>query len=61
MKLGLQLNDPEEEHDCFSDNSHTSHYYKVAGTNSIYNGRHQHLDGSVFTHSHWDNHLTVLT
>ncbi len=26
MKLGLMLNDPEEEHDCFSDNTHNSHY-----------------------------------
>jgi putative iron-regulated protein len=25
MKLGLLLNDPEEEHDCFSDNTHNSH------------------------------------
>ena len=29
MKLGLMLNDPEEEHDCFSDNTHNSHYYNV--------------------------------
>ena len=25
MKLGLMLHDPEEEHDCFSDNAHNSH------------------------------------
>ena len=29
MKLGLLLHDPEEEHDCFSDNTHNSHYYDV--------------------------------
>ena len=27
MRLGLMLNDPEEEHDCFSDNTHNSHFY----------------------------------
>ena len=27
IKLGLMLHDPEEEHDCFSDNTHNSHYY----------------------------------
>ena len=27
MKLGLLLHDPEEEHDCFSDNTYNSHYY----------------------------------
>ena len=27
MKLGLMLHDPEEEHDCFSDNTHNAHYY----------------------------------
>lgn len=25
MKLGLMLNNPDEEHDCFSDNTHNSH------------------------------------
>ena len=29
MKLGLMLHDPEEEHDCFSDNTHNSHYYDI--------------------------------
>ena len=27
MKLGLLLHDPEEEHDCFSDNTHNAHFY----------------------------------
>src|SRR5690606_26050453 len=26
MKLGLMLGDAEEEQDCFSDNTHNSHY-----------------------------------
>ena len=31
IQLGLILNDPEEEHDCFSDLTHHSHYYNLIG------------------------------
>jgi putative iron-regulated protein len=47
MKLGLLLHDPEEEHDCFSDNTHNSHYYDIIGMRAVYDGRYQRLDGSV--------------
>jgi putative iron-regulated protein len=47
MKLGLILHDPEEEHDCFSDNTHNSHYYDEAGMIAIYNGSYTRTDGSV--------------
>jgi len=47
IKLGLMLHDPEEEHDCFSDNTHNSHYYDQAGMVAIYNGRYVRVDGSV--------------
>jgi putative iron-regulated protein len=47
MKLGLLLHDPEEEHDCFSDNTHNSHYYDEIGMISIYEGTYTRLDGSV--------------
>ncbi len=47
MKLGLLLHDPEEEHDCFSDNTHNSHYYDIAGMLAVYDGRYQRVDGSV--------------
>jgi putative iron-regulated protein len=40
MKLGLMLHDPEEEHDCFSDNTHNSHYYNVVGIRNVYTGRY---------------------
>ena len=40
MKLGLLLHDPEEEHDCFSDNTHNSHYYDVIGIRNVYTGRY---------------------
>ncbi len=47
MKLGLLLNDPEEEHDCFSDNTHNSHYYDGLGIQNVYLGRYIRTDGSV--------------
>ena len=45
MKLGLMLHDPEEEHDCFSDNTHWSHYYNVVGIRNVYTGRYRRIDG----------------
>jgi putative iron-regulated protein len=47
MKLGLMLNDPEEEHDCFSDNTHNSHYYDGVGIRNVYLGSYTRVDGSV--------------
>jgi putative iron-regulated protein len=47
MRLGLMLNDPEEEHDCFSDNTHNSHYYDGLGVQNVYLGRYVRPDGSV--------------
>ncbi|WP_107991232.1 imelysin family protein [Breoghania corrubedonensis] len=47
MKLGLLLHDPEEEHDCFSDNTFNSHYYDALGIKNVYEGRYQRVDGSI--------------
>jgi putative iron-regulated protein len=47
IKLGLLLHDPEEEHDCFSDNTHNSHYYDEIGMRSIWTGKYTRIDGSV--------------
>ncbi|RVT84197.1 peptidase [Rhodobacteraceae bacterium CCMM004] len=47
MRLGLMLNDPEEEHDCFSDNTHNSHYYDGLGVRNVYLGRYVGIDGRV--------------
>jgi putative iron-regulated protein len=47
MKLGLLLNDPEEEHDCFSDNTHNSHYYDIIGMENVYFGRYKRIDGTT--------------
>lgn len=47
MKLGVMLNDPEEEHDCFSDNTHNSHYYDGKGVWNVYVGEYIRADGSI--------------
>lgn len=46
MKLGLMLHDPEEEHDCFSDNTHYSHFYDAMGIRNVYTGSYVRVDGS---------------
>lgn len=46
MRLGLMLNDPEEEHDCFSDNTHNSHYYDGLGVQNVYLGSYIRIDGT---------------
>ncbi len=47
MKLGLMLHDPEEEHDCFADNTHNSHYYDQVGMRNVYLGSYARVDGKV--------------
>jgi len=47
MKLGLLIHDPEEEHDCFSDNTHNSTYFDVLGIRNIYLGTYKRTDGTV--------------
>ncbi len=49
MKLGLMLNDPEEEHDCFSDNTHNSHFYDGLGIRNVYLGHYTRTDGTTMT------------
>ncbi|MEM7445569.1 MAG: imelysin family protein, partial [Pseudomonadota bacterium] len=47
MQLGLLLHDPEEEHDCFADNTQNSHYYNQVGMLAVYTGSYERIDGSV--------------
>lgn len=49
MKLGVMLNDPEEEHDCFSDNTHNSHYYDGLGIRNVYVGEYVSASGAIVT------------
>ncbi|OQM76483.1 imelysin family protein [Manganibacter manganicus] len=46
MKLGLLLHDPEEEHDCFSDNTHISHLYDAVGIRAAYHADYKRIDGT---------------
>jgi putative iron-regulated protein len=46
IKLGLMIHDPEEEHDCFSDNTHASHFFDALGIRNVYLGRYRRADGS---------------
>ncbi len=47
MKLGLLLHDPEEEHDCFSDNTHMSHLEDAVGIRDAYHNHYTRIDGST--------------
>lgn len=47
MKLGLMLNDPEEEHDCFSDNTYNSHFYDGLGIRNVYVGEYASASGKI--------------
>ena len=47
MRLGVMLNDPEEEHSCFADNTHNDHYYDGLGVQNAYLGEYVRIDGSV--------------
>ncbi|TNM66376.1 imelysin family protein [Aliirhizobium smilacinae] len=49
MKLGLLLHDPEEEHDCFSDNTYASHLNDAIGIKSAYTGQYTRVDGTKMT------------
>ncbi len=46
MKLGLLLHDPEEEHDCFSDNTYMSHLEDAVGIRAAYHASYKRLDGT---------------
>lgn len=47
MKVALEANSPEDEHDCFSDNTHYSHFYNAKGIENVYLGTYQRIDGTL--------------
>ena len=49
MKLGLMIHDPQEEHDCFSDNTHASHFFDALGIRNVYLGTYRRADRSIVT------------
>ena len=46
MKVSLEANSPEDEHDCFSDNTHYSHFYDAKGIRNVYLGEYTRVDGT---------------
>ncbi len=49
MKVALEANSPEDEHDCFSDNTHNSHFFNAKGIRNVYLGEYQRVDGSTLS------------
>ncbi|SDW37644.1 imelysin family protein [Marinobacter mobilis] len=49
MKVALEANSYEDEHDCFSDNTHNSHFYNGQGVQNVYTGRYTRVDGTVLS------------
>ncbi|MBC8650457.1 peptidase [Pseudomonas sp. MTM4] len=49
MKVALEANSPEDEHDCFSDNTHNSHFYNAKGIRNVYLGEYTRVDGSTLS------------
>jgi putative iron-regulated protein len=47
IKLGLMIHDPEEEHDCFADNTHASHFFDALGIRNVYLGAYRRIDRSL--------------
>ncbi|NWA27093.1 peptidase [Pseudomonas gingeri] len=49
MKVSLEANSPEDEQDCFSDNTHNSHFYDAKGIRNVYLGEYTRTDGTQLT------------
>lgn len=47
MKVALEANSTEDEHDCFSDNTHNSHYYNEQGIYNVYTGTYLRVNGQL--------------
>ena len=47
MRLGVMLNDPEEEHSCFADNTHNDHHLNGLGVQNVYLGEYVRVDGTL--------------
>lgn len=49
MKVSLEANSPEDEQDCFSDNTHNAHFYDAKGVRNVYLGEYTRVDGTKMT------------
>lgn len=60
IRLGLMLNDPEEEHDCFSDNTHNSHFYDALGVQNVYLGQYTRTSGEIYQGASLSAHVAAI-
>jgi len=60
MKLGLMLHDPEEQQDCFSNNTHNSHYYDETGIGELWRGRYVRSNRSVVQGVNLRDYITAM-
>lgn len=49
MKVALEANSPEDENDCFSDNTHNGYFDNAKSIANIYSGEYRKLDGNFFS------------
>lgn len=49
MKVALEAGSTEDEHDCFSDNTHNSHYYNAKGIQNVFTGSFTQSTGDVIS------------
>ncbi|CAM3773672.1 imelysin family protein [Parendozoicomonas haliclonae] len=47
MKVALEAGSTEDEHDCFSDNTHNSHFYNAKGIQNVFTGSFTTSTGDV--------------
>ncbi len=47
MKVALFANSTEDEHDCFSDNTHATLYYNAKGIDNVLRGHYVAIDGQT--------------
>ncbi len=47
MKVALFANSTEDEHDCFSDNTHSTLFYNAVGIDNVLRGSYTSIDGET--------------
>ncbi len=49
MKVSLEANSTEDEHDCFSDDTHHTLFYNAKGIRNVYLGEYKRVDGTTLS------------
>ncbi len=49
LKVALEASSPEDEHDCFSDNTHNAHFFDALGIQNVYLGRYRRTDDTLLS------------